>query len=86
MQSRLGNHERNSVCDWNSRLVDCAVFCRIGNSCGSPFDPCAVGGLSLAGFERDSKDMNTGEITESVKRTHMHIKNAYMQPVYSCRI
>ena len=55
MQSSLGYHERNSICDWNSRPADRAVCCRPGSPRGSSFAPCTVGSIFLAGFERNVK-------------------------------
>ena len=52
MQGRMGDHERGSLCDWNSRAVDRAVCRRVGISCVSTSDPCTVGGISMACYER----------------------------------
>ena len=49
----MGNHERCDFCNWDSYTADCAVYCRIGISCDSPVNPCTVGSVSLADFERD---------------------------------
>ena len=53
VQSRLGNREGHSVCDWTSRAADCVVYRRVGHACGPTFDPCAIGSIPLAGSEKE---------------------------------